>query len=151
MRPPLWQPPVDPSPSEQTIMRLIKRAKLFVFLRTFTLRGRPPDLASRMRGTTIAHAQSESSLLKGKRAENMIRLQGIDADLKPTLFLLLVRPRHEVHHFIEQFIHCWKPVVQARVSLLSAVRRPERNSEMVRLFKQEFEPCRELSLLSEAG
>lgn len=33
MRPLLWQPPVDPSPSEQTILRLIKRAKLFVFLR----------------------------------------------------------------------------------------------------------------------
>ena len=33
MRPPPWQPPVDPSPAEQTILRLIKRAKLFVFLR----------------------------------------------------------------------------------------------------------------------
>src|SRR5579864_2868112 len=33
MRPPPWQPPVDPSPTEQMIIRLIKRAKLFVFLR----------------------------------------------------------------------------------------------------------------------
>jgi transposase len=33
MRPPLWQPPVTPSESEHTILRLIKRAKLFVFLR----------------------------------------------------------------------------------------------------------------------
>jgi len=33
MRPPLWQPPVDLSPAEQTIMKRIKRAKLFVFLR----------------------------------------------------------------------------------------------------------------------
>jgi transposase len=33
MRPPLWQPPIAPSPAEQTILRLIKRAKLFVFLR----------------------------------------------------------------------------------------------------------------------
>jgi Transposase DDE domain/Transposase domain (DUF772) len=33
MRPPLWQPPVDLSPTEQTIMKRIKRAKLFVFLR----------------------------------------------------------------------------------------------------------------------
>jgi transposase len=33
MRPPPWHPPVEPSPSEQTILRLIKRAKLFVFLR----------------------------------------------------------------------------------------------------------------------
>jgi transposase len=33
MRPPPWHPPVDPSPAEQTILRLIKRAKLFVFLR----------------------------------------------------------------------------------------------------------------------
>ena len=33
MRPPPWHPPVDPSAAEQTILRLIKRAKLFVFLR----------------------------------------------------------------------------------------------------------------------
>jgi transposase len=33
MRPPPWHPPVDASPAEQTILRLIKRANLFVFLR----------------------------------------------------------------------------------------------------------------------
>src|SRR5689334_18741883 len=33
MRPSPWQPPVEPSAVEQTILRLIKRAKLFVFLR----------------------------------------------------------------------------------------------------------------------
>ncbi|MFL5801529.1 MAG: IS1182 family transposase [Roseiflexaceae bacterium] len=33
MRPPLWQPSVDLSPLEQTIIKRIKRAKLFVFLR----------------------------------------------------------------------------------------------------------------------
>ena len=33
MRPPPWQPPIEPSPGEQAIMRLVKRAKLFVFLR----------------------------------------------------------------------------------------------------------------------
>lgn len=33
MRPSSWHPPIDPSPAEQTIMRLVKRAKLFVFLR----------------------------------------------------------------------------------------------------------------------
>ncbi len=33
MRPPLWQPPVIPSPAEQTILTRIRRAKLFVFLR----------------------------------------------------------------------------------------------------------------------
>ncbi len=33
MQPSLWQPPVDPSPTEQPIMKRIKRAKLFVFLR----------------------------------------------------------------------------------------------------------------------
>src|SRR5438270_4973692 len=33
MRPPPWHPSVDPSPAEQTILLLIKRAKLFVFLR----------------------------------------------------------------------------------------------------------------------
>ena len=33
MRPSPWQPPVDPSPAERAVMGLVKRAKLFVFLR----------------------------------------------------------------------------------------------------------------------
>jgi hypothetical protein len=33
MRPRTWQPPVEPSQAEQTILKAIKRAKLFVFLR----------------------------------------------------------------------------------------------------------------------
>jgi Transposase DDE domain/Transposase domain (DUF772) len=33
MRPPPWQPPVDPSAAEQAILARIRRAKLFVFLR----------------------------------------------------------------------------------------------------------------------
>src|SRR5215472_11877486 len=33
MRPALWSPPVDPFPAEQAIIKRIRRAKLFVFLR----------------------------------------------------------------------------------------------------------------------
>jgi hypothetical protein len=33
MRPPVWRPPVEPSPAGQTVMRLVRRAKLFVWLR----------------------------------------------------------------------------------------------------------------------
>jgi transposase len=33
MRPPLWHPPVEPSPAEHVILKRIRRAKLFVFLR----------------------------------------------------------------------------------------------------------------------
>jgi Transposase domain (DUF772) len=33
MRPRIWRPPIEPSPEERKEMRLIKRAKLFVFLR----------------------------------------------------------------------------------------------------------------------
>src|SRR4051812_44638468 len=33
MRPSLWQPPLEPSPAEQAILKRIRRAKLFVFLR----------------------------------------------------------------------------------------------------------------------
>jgi Transposase DDE domain/Transposase domain (DUF772) len=33
MRPTFWQPPVEPSAGEQTIIKRIRRAKLFVFLR----------------------------------------------------------------------------------------------------------------------
>ena len=33
MQPTLWQPPIEPSPTEQMIIKRIRRAKLFVFLR----------------------------------------------------------------------------------------------------------------------
>jgi hypothetical protein len=33
MRPPVWQPPVTLSKAEEQIMRRVRRAKLFVFLR----------------------------------------------------------------------------------------------------------------------
>jgi hypothetical protein len=33
MRPEVWQPPVEPSPAERAVMRAVRRAKLFVFLR----------------------------------------------------------------------------------------------------------------------
>jgi transposase len=33
MRPEVWQPPVEPSPAEQAVMKAVRRAKLFVFLR----------------------------------------------------------------------------------------------------------------------
>jgi hypothetical protein len=33
MRPPLWQPPIEPAMTERTIIKRIRRAKLFVFLR----------------------------------------------------------------------------------------------------------------------
>jgi hypothetical protein len=33
MRPALWQPPIEPSPAELSILKRIRRAKLFVFLR----------------------------------------------------------------------------------------------------------------------
>jgi hypothetical protein len=33
MRPVLWSPPVEPSPVERSVIRLVRRAKLFVFLR----------------------------------------------------------------------------------------------------------------------
>jgi Transposase DDE domain/Transposase domain (DUF772) len=33
MRPSVWRPPVEPSPAEQTVIGLVRRAKLFVWLR----------------------------------------------------------------------------------------------------------------------
>jgi hypothetical protein len=33
MRPRIWRPPIDPTPTEQVVIKRIKRAKLFVFLR----------------------------------------------------------------------------------------------------------------------
>ena len=33
MRPGVWEPPVEPSPAEQAVIKAVRRAKLFVFLR----------------------------------------------------------------------------------------------------------------------
>ena len=33
MRPDVWRPPVDPSAAERVVMKAVRRAKLFVFLR----------------------------------------------------------------------------------------------------------------------
>ena len=33
MQPTLWQPPIEPSANEQAVIKRIRRAKLFVFLR----------------------------------------------------------------------------------------------------------------------
>ncbi|BAY30364.1 putative transposase [Nostoc carneum NIES-2107] len=33
MRPPIWQPPIELSPKESTVVKRIRKAKLFVFLR----------------------------------------------------------------------------------------------------------------------
>ena len=33
IRPPIWQPPIELSPKESTIVKRIRKAKLFVFLR----------------------------------------------------------------------------------------------------------------------
>ncbi len=33
MQPRLWQPPIEPSPLEEAVIKRVRRAKLFVFLR----------------------------------------------------------------------------------------------------------------------
>ena len=33
MRPVVWRPPVEPSPAEQAVIKVVRRGKLFVFLR----------------------------------------------------------------------------------------------------------------------
>ena len=33
MRPGMWEPPVEPSSAEQAVIKAVRRAKLFVFLR----------------------------------------------------------------------------------------------------------------------
>ena len=33
MRPGMWNPPAEPSPPEQAVIKAVRRAKLFVFLR----------------------------------------------------------------------------------------------------------------------
>ena len=35
MRPAVWRPPIQPSPAEQAVIRRVRRAKLFVFLREY--------------------------------------------------------------------------------------------------------------------
>src|SRR6266481_7625283 len=35
MRPEVWRPPVEPSPAERAVIKAVRRAKLFVFLREY--------------------------------------------------------------------------------------------------------------------
>jgi hypothetical protein len=35
VRPVVWRPPVEPSPAEQAVIKAVRRAKLFVFLREY--------------------------------------------------------------------------------------------------------------------
>jgi hypothetical protein len=80
MQPSLWQPPIEPSTTEQAIMKRIKRAKLFVFLREHrhelfnvpfqqelaTLyqasnRGQPPIPPAQLAAATILQAYTGAS------------------------------------------------------------------------------------------
>jgi len=75
MRPVLWSPPVEPSPVERTVIRLVRRAKLFVFLREHrhelfdgafqeelaatyldSAKGQPPVAAAQLAAATILQA-----------------------------------------------------------------------------------------------
>ncbi len=75
MRPPPWSPPVELSPAEQTIVKRIRRAKLFVLLReqrhelfdgafqeelgrlyTESRRGQPPVPPARLALATVLQA-----------------------------------------------------------------------------------------------
>jgi hypothetical protein len=80
MQPSLWQPPIDLSPTEQAIMKRIKRAKLFVFLREHrhelfdeafqqelaalyhsSRRGQPPIPPAQLASATILQAYTGAS------------------------------------------------------------------------------------------
>lgn len=80
MHPPYWHPPVEPSQSEEQVMKRIRKAKLFVFLRTHrhgllnkafqdelaglyrqTKRGRPPVAPAMLALAVILQAYTGAS------------------------------------------------------------------------------------------
>jgi len=80
VRPVMWRPPVDPSPAEQAVIKAVRRAKLFVFLRlhrhelfdepfqaelaqayTDSPKGQPPVPPARLALATILQAYAKVS------------------------------------------------------------------------------------------
>src|SRR5437016_5707861 len=80
MRPRMWRPPVEPSPAEQAVIKAVRRAKLFVFLRQHrhelfdepfqaelaetyvdSPRGQPPVPPARLALATILQAYTKVS------------------------------------------------------------------------------------------
>jgi transposase len=67
MKPPRWQPPVETSPAEDTIIKRIKRAKLFVFLRrhrhTIFTPAFQDELAGLYKNSSVGHPPVPPALL----------------------------------------------------------------------------------------
>ena len=80
MRPVVWRPPVEPSPAEQAVIKVVRRGKLFVFLRLHrhelfagefqaqlaeayvdSPRGRPPVPPARLALATLLQAYTRVS------------------------------------------------------------------------------------------
>lgn len=108
MRPPSWHPPVESSSCEQTIIRRIKRAKLFVFLRyhryelfhdafqgelatlTPSSRGQPPIAPTQLALATIVQASTGVSddevieaTLMDRRWQLVLVLDCLDTEQAP--------------------------------------------------------------------
>lgn len=117
MRPRIWEPPVELSPSEQKIVHRIKRAKLFVFLReirhelfdesfqeelggmyALAFKGHPPIPPAQLALTTILQAYTGASDAEAIEALTMDRrwqlvLDCLDAEVAPFSQTTLVRFR----------------------------------------------------------
>src|SRR5919198_4774101 len=120
MRPPLWHPPVELSPAEHTIIKRIRRAKLFVFLRQHrhalfadpfqqelaTLskdqpQGHPPVPPAQLALATLLQAYTGVSDDEVIEATTMDRrwqlvLDGLDCDTPPFSKGTLVSFRHRL-------------------------------------------------------
>jgi hypothetical protein len=107
MRPEVWRPPVDPSPAERAVIKAVRRAKLFVFLREYrhelfdeqfqavlaeayvdSAKGRPPVPPARLALATIVQAYAGVSDDEVIEATVMDRrwqlvLDCLDADAPP--------------------------------------------------------------------
>ena len=117
MRPQIWNPPIELSPIEQKIVKLIKRAKLFVFLREIrhllfdeafqeelatmyaeVAKGHPPVPPAQLALTVILQAYTKASDAEAIEALTMDRrwqlvLDCLDCEVAPFSQATLVRFR----------------------------------------------------------
>jgi len=68
MRPGMWSPPVEPSAAEQRVIKAVRRAKLFVFLRQHRHELFTPEFQAELAGAYVDSSKGQPPVLPAQLA-----------------------------------------------------------------------------------